>query len=177
MAEKFDGSLVFNTKMDTGEFKTGVKDIQKEIKDLESALSSVGKNALSIDTSKAQKDLQELAKQAKEAQIIVNNKLDATGFTQGTARAKEAIVSLKKELGGLGGILQTAWSSAFISNRDVAKGKTELESMLKDIGRNIYDRRPGDRAVCRRKRRGDRPGIRRMRKSRAGGGKVPRGGD
>ena len=70
MAENYDGSLVFKTKLDNSEFKKGVNELRKEAAKAQEQVEKAGKgsqSALNIDTGKSQKAMNELGKSAQSA--------------------------------------------------------------------------------------------------------------
>ena len=105
MAQKSDGSLVFNTKLDNTEFKKGAQELEREAKNTTKRVNAAGKSAGegfgSIDTSKSQKALSDLGKaadktaakvrEASKQKIKVNDSMDSQGFEKGTSRMKAAM--------------------------------------------------------------------------------------
>ena len=67
MADNFDGSLNFKTRLDTDGFKQGADEIKKDSKELDKDIKKVGSDGLGeIDTKQAEQSLENLAEKAEE---------------------------------------------------------------------------------------------------------------
>ena len=110
MANNFDGSLKFNTKLDNTEFKKGAQELEQEVKSTAKRVNAAGKSVSdgfgNIDTSKSKKALNNLGKEAEKTaekikdaskqKIKVDDSVDTQGFEKGSSRMKSAMESLKK---------------------------------------------------------------------------------
>lgn len=100
MAENYDGSLVFKTKLDNSDFKKGVNELQKEADKAQKQVEKAGKgsqSAFNIDPSKSQKAMDALGKSAKNA---AGNVSKATAvmdeYTAAVERYESALKRIQK---------------------------------------------------------------------------------
>ena len=135
MADKFDGSINIDAKLNTKPFQKGAKEIEDGTKQLQKKVNQLGKGGA-----------------AGKKIVLPDMEADAKGFEKGSDRMKAALDSFKAKAAEVGGALtgglqkrisdfganmRDAFSSAFISNADSVGSMADVKKQVSGIGQSL----------------------------------------
>ena len=119
MADKFDGSININAKVNTDEFKKGVKEVEAGAKEIEKKVNEAGRGMKS-----AGKD---------SNKIVVKTEVDQSGFKAGTEALHTAIDSFKKKFDNFEGQIRDKFNKMFQAPAQAATTQGPTASMAASL--------------------------------------------